>query len=72
MSRRPHILVDRLIDGGEVVSLTRRPHVNRVRGCIDPRAIGPYVRLERLGKLKIIIKLALEKVNFRVVFEAVI
>jgi hypothetical protein len=55
--RLPHFLENRLTDGGEVVSLTRRPLFTpgrflvliSVRGSADPRAI---VRLEVLVKLK--------------------
>jgi hypothetical protein len=56
--RGPHIfLYSRLTDGGEVVSLTRRPPFTprkifvliSVRGYVDSRAI---VRMERLSQLK--------------------
>jgi hypothetical protein len=54
----PHCLDIRITDGGEVVSLTRRPRSTpqkrflvliSVRGGINPK---PIVRLEGLGKLK--------------------
>jgi hypothetical protein len=57
-SRLPHFLDKQLIDGGKVVSLTRRPLFTppgrflvliSVRGWVNPRAI---VWLEGLGKLK--------------------
>jgi hypothetical protein len=46
-SRLPHFLDNRLTDGGEMVSLTRR--LISVRGLVDPRVT---VRLEGLGQLK--------------------
>jgi hypothetical protein len=53
MSSLPHFLDNWLTDGGEVVSLTRRPPFTPkkipVRDCVNLRAI---VRLEGLGKLK--------------------
>jgi hypothetical protein len=56
-SRLPHVVDNRLIDGGEVVSLTRRPPFTpgiflvliSVRSWVDPRTI---VRLEGLDQLK--------------------
>jgi hypothetical protein len=58
-SRFPHFLDNQLTDGGEVVSLTRRPTalypqedswvLISVRSRVDPRAI---VRLEGLDELK--------------------
>jgi hypothetical protein len=57
-SRLPHFVDNRLTDGGEVVSLTRRSPFTppgrflgliSVRGGDDPRAI---MRLEGLGQLK--------------------
>jgi hypothetical protein len=58
MSRLPYILDNRLTEGNEVVSLTRRPPFTptgrflaliSVRGSVDPSAIE---RLELLGLLK--------------------
>jgi hypothetical protein len=57
MLRLPHFVDSRPIDGGKVVSLTRRPPFTPgiflvfifVRGLVDSRSI---VRLEGLGKLK--------------------
>jgi hypothetical protein len=60
MLRFTHFLDNRLIDGGEVVSLTRRPpftpkNISRILvlisviGSVYPRAI---LRLEGLGQLK--------------------
>jgi hypothetical protein len=46
----PHFLDNRLTDGGEIVSLTRRTRFNSfVRGWVNLRAA---VRLEGLGKMK--------------------
>jgi hypothetical protein len=69
----PHYLDNRLTDGGEVVSLTRRlPFIPpgrflvliSDRGLVDPRAI---VRLVGLGKLKISTPSGLELATFRLV-----
>jgi hypothetical protein len=61
MSKFPHFSDNSLIDGGEIVSITRHPAalytpgiflvLISVRGCVDPRAI---VQQEGVGKLKTI------------------
>jgi hypothetical protein len=67
----PHFLDNRLTDGGEVVSLTRRPPLPTgkflvlisVRGSVDLRVI---VRLEELDQLrKPITSWGIELVTFR-------
>jgi hypothetical protein len=58
MSRIPHCLDARLTNGGEIISLTRRPRFTPqkdplvliyIRGRVNPRAT---VRLEGLGKFE--------------------
>jgi hypothetical protein len=53
----PHYLEYRLTDGGEVVSLTRRPPftLSKIPGthfCYRLSRLKAIMRLERLGKLK--------------------
>jgi hypothetical protein len=65
-SRLPHFVDNRLTDGGEVVSLTRRPAaLYPQEDSWYPRAI---VRLERLGQLKNpMTSPGIEPVTFRLV-----
>jgi hypothetical protein len=51
MSKIPHFLDSRITDGGEVVSLTRRPRFIPNKNFLELISVRGWVRLEGLGKL---------------------